>query len=180
MNKQIVCFSKKLYIELKNSYTKIILSLLLISMQTLKYQIGKIIGILLTVMGVTFTSVIFVAIFGDDPDRDKTILGGIILGVIPLLTGLLLWRTSRNGERKFLMNKYERQILELAFKNEGHLTPAELAMKTDLTLKESKKVLETMQIEDYAELKISPSGAIVFYFRELDKGDSYKDSELLN
>ena len=148
--------------------------------QTLKYQIGKITGILLTAMGAIFTSVIFVAIFGDDPDRNKTILGGIILGAIPLLTGLLLWRTSRNGERKFLMNKYERQILELAFQNGGHLTPTELAMKTDLTLKESKKVLESMQIEDYAELKISSNGAIVFYFRELDKEDSYKNNELLN
>ena len=153
-------------------------------MQTLKYQIGKIIGILLIIMGVIFTSIIFIGIFGDDPERGSIIGGGFILGVVPLLTGLLLWRGSRNGERKFLMNKYERQILEAASQNNGHLTPTELAMKTDLTLSESKKVLQTMQLESYCELKISSNGSIVFYFRELDKGldkgNKYEDSELLD
>ena len=108
------------------------------------------------------------------------LLGGLALGGIPAIGGFFLWRSSRMGQRKFLMNKYERQILEAASQNGGHLTPTELAMKTDLDLKESKKVLETMQIEGYAELKISPNGAIVFYFRELDKGDNYKESELLD
>ena len=153
-------------------------------MQTLKYQIGKVAGILLILMGSVFTSIIFVAIFEEDPkERISTIGGGIILGVIPLITGLLLWKGSSNGERKSLINKYEREILEAASKNEGHLTPTELAMKTDLNIKESKKVLETMQIEGYCELKISPNGAIIFYFRELDKGldkgHNYADSELL-
>lgn len=153
-------------------------------MQTLKYQIGKVIGIGLILIGAAFTSIIFVGIFGDDPERGSIIGGGFILGVIPLITGLLLFRGTRNGERKFLMNKYEREILQAASQNGGHLTPTELAMKTDLSLKESKKVLETMQIEGYCELKISPNAAIVFYFRELDKGldkgNNYADSELLS
>ncbi|WP_157698946.1 hypothetical protein [Bernardetia litoralis] len=81
------------------------------------------------------------------------------------------------------MDRYEREIFQIASQNSGHLTPTELAMKTDLNLKESKKVLETMQIEGYCELKISPNAAIVFYFRELDKGlkegNHYADSELI-
>lgn len=149
-------------------------------MQTLKYQLGKVIGIVLILIGAVFTSIIFMAIFEDDPERSNTIGGGFILGVIPLITGLLLWRGSRNGERKFLMSKYEREILQAASQNGGHLTPTELAMKTDLSLKESKKVLETMQIEGYCELKISSNGSILFYFRELDKEDGYTESELLN
>ncbi len=149
-------------------------------MQTLKYQFGKTVGILLSIMGVTFTSVIFFALFTDEPEKADTILGGFILGVVPLITGILLWRSSKIGERKFLMNKYEQQILQVASQNGGHLTPTELAMKTNLNLKESKKVLETMQIEGYCELKISPNATIVFYFRELDKRDGYEESELLN
>jgi apolipoprotein N-acyltransferase len=153
-------------------------------MQTLKYQIGKTIGVLFIFMGAVFVSVIFIGIFGNDPERDSIIAGGFMLGVLPLLGGILLFRSSRNGERKFLLNKYEQEIFKIASQNGGHLTPTELAMKTDLSLKESKKVLETMQIEGYCELKISPNAAIIFYFRELDKGldkgNNYADSELLS
>lgn len=153
-------------------------------MTTLKYQIGKIAAVLLMIMGAIFTSVIFMAIFGDDPQRSSIIGGGFMLGVVPLIVGILLWRGSRNGERKFLMNNYEQQIFKIASQNAGHLTPTELAMKTDLSISESKKVLETMQIESYCELKISSSGSILYYFRELDKGlnkgNSYEDSELLD
>ncbi|WP_375558906.1 hypothetical protein ACE193_14330 [Bernardetia sp. OM2101] len=151
-------------------------------MQTLKYQLGKIIGMTFIVLG----SIFFVVMLGNiNNGRNELIdglLGGFALGGIPALAGFFLWRASRIGQRKFLMNKYERQILEAASQNGGHLTPTELAMKTDLSLKESKKILETMQIEGYSELKISANGAIVFYFRELDKGDNYTEteSELLN
>ncbi|WP_338761703.1 hypothetical protein WAF17_16015 [Bernardetia sp. ABR2-2B] len=149
-------------------------------MQTLKYQLGKVIGIGLLVIG----SIFFIAMLGTISEGTTELVNGLLgslaLGVIPAGLGFFLWRASRIGQRKFLMNKYERQILEVASQNGGHLTPTELAMKTDLSLKESKKVLETMQLEGYSELKISPNGSIMFYFRELDKGDDYAESELLN
>ncbi len=151
-------------------------------MQTLKYQIGKIVAIVLLIIGSMFSVVLLVGVFGENGGEKgvtNLIVGGIILGVIPLIAGFFLWRGSKNGERKFLLNKYEQQIFKIASQNGGHLTPTELAMKTDLNLKESKKVLETMQLQGYCELKISSQGSIVFYFRELDKGDSYTDSELL-
>ncbi|AFM04554.1 hypothetical protein Fleli_2175 [Bernardetia litoralis DSM 6794] len=59
-------------------------------MQILKYQIGKIVGILLSIMGAVFTPVILAGIFGDDPESSSIILGGFALGVVPLITGLLL------------------------------------------------------------------------------------------
>ena len=149
-------------------------------MQTLKYLLGKIIGIALLVIG----SVFFIAMLGTITEGTNGVanglLGALALGGIPAGLGFFMWRSSRLGQRKFLMNKYEQQILEVASQNGGHLTPTELAMKTDLNLKESKKVLETMQIEGYSELKISPNGSVVFYFRELDKRDGYAESELLN
>lgn len=149
-------------------------------MQTLKYQIGKIIGMTFIVIGTIF----FLAMLGNISNGTYGIidglLGGLAVGGVPALGGFFLWRSSRLGQRKFLMNKYEQQIFQAASQNKGHLTPTELAMKTDLTLQESKKVLETMQIEGYAELKISANGSILFYFRELDKGDNYAESELLN
>ncbi|PIY13089.1 MAG: hypothetical protein COZ18_00560 [Flexibacter sp. CG_4_10_14_3_um_filter_32_15] len=149
-------------------------------MQTLKYQLGKIIGMTLLVLGSIFFVIMLSNISTGRNELIDGLLGGFALGGIPALGGFFLWRASRMGQRKFLMNKYERQILEAASQNGGHLTPTELAMKTDLTLQESKKVLETMQLEGYAELKISSNGSILFYFRELDKGDNYAESELLN
>ncbi|WP_291722107.1 hypothetical protein [Bernardetia sp.] len=149
-------------------------------MQTLKYQLGKIIGIILLIIG----SIFFIAMLGTISEGKNEVvnglLGGVALGIIPAIVGFFLWRSSKLGQRRFLMNKYEQQILQVASQNGGHLTPTELAMKTDLNLKESKKVLETMQLEGYCELKISSNGSVVFYFRELDKGDGYGDSELLN
>ncbi len=149
-------------------------------MQAFKYQVGKILAIGLILIGILFILVMFTAIFGDDPDRSSQIGGTAIFGILPLATGILLFIISRKGQRKFLMNKYEQQIFRIASQNEGHLTTTQLAMQTDLNLKESKKVLETMQMQGYCELKVSSNAAIVFYFRELDKGDDYSDSELLN
>lgn len=149
-------------------------------MQTLKYQLGKIIGMFFLVAGSIVTLAVISSLFTDQEKIGEAIAGTFLIGVFPAVLGFLVWNSSKKNERKFLMSKYERQILEIASQNGGHLTPTELAMKTDLNLKESKKVLETMQIEGYSELKISSNGAIVFYFRELDKGDNYAESELLN
>lgn len=149
-------------------------------MQTLKYQLGKIIGMFFLVTGSIITIAVMSSLFTDQEKIGETIGGTFLIGVLPTILGFLLWSSSKKNERKFVMNKYERQILEVASQNGGHLTPTELAMKTDLNLKESKKVLETMQIQSYCELKISSNGSILFYFRELDKGDNYSESELLN
>ncbi len=153
-------------------------------MQTLKYQIGKVIGMTFIVLGSIFFVIMLANINNGRNELIDGLLGGIALGGIPAVGGFFLWKTSRMGQRKFLMNKYEREILQAASQNGGHLTPTELAMKTDLTISEAKKVLETMQIESYCELKISSNGSILYYFRELDKGldkeNNYADSELLD
>lgn len=149
-------------------------------MQTLKYEIGKAVGMILIVFGGIFLLTMVINVSNGKSTILEGLLGGLVLGCLPGVGGFFMWKSARKNARKFLMEKYERQILNLAAENEGHLTPTELALKTNLSLKESKKVLETMHLESLAELKISDNGVIVFYFRELDKTNNGESQKVID
>lgn len=58
----------------------------------------------------------------------------------------------------------ETQILQLARKFHGRLTPVELASNTHLSLEEADKALEEFARKGYAEMTVTDSGSIVYEF----------------
>lgn len=56
----------------------------------------------------------------------------------------------------------ERKVLQIAKKNSGKITPALLALETDMTLKESEDILDELAKQGYLQLEVYDSGSIEY------------------
>jgi hypothetical protein len=83
------------------------------------------------------------------------------------------WRNVNDGEAHIIREKepVERVILKLAKANKGILTASELALSADISIEESKKVLDTMVSKGYAELRVRQSGTLVYAIPDLMDSD---------
>jgi len=90
-------------------------------------------------------------------------------GVLPLLEGIrrsLVYRqrdkiAPRNDEAS-----EEKQVLQTAKSEKGLITPALVALKTDLTIEKAEKILESMAQKGYAEMHVNENGRIEYEFPE--------------
>ncbi len=64
----------------------------------------------------------------------------------------------------------ERVILKVAKKNNGIVTPSEVALDGGFDLDEAKRALEKLVSNGYAEIRVKKSGMYVYFFHEFSKG----------
>jgi len=97
----------------------------------------------------------------------QTIVMGSIFGVLPVTGGLQLCRKMKKRGQLRSREIVERQLLELASKNNGCLTIAETSMKMSIPSDEAKKILDECHLNNLAELEVSDSGAVLYRFTGL-------------
>lgn len=92
-------------------------------------------------------------------------------GVMPMVDGLR--RLSMHKRRGQLspggtagVASAEKQILLAAKENGGVVTPALVALKTELSIQEAEKALEEMAQRGYANMRVTDSGRIEYEFPE--------------
>ncbi|AYB40832.1 MarR family transcriptional regulator [Brevibacillus laterosporus] len=56
------------------------------------------------------------------------------------------------------------QILAIAEKRKGYITPSDIAAHTELTIKQAIEALQKLQKQGYAELSVAQTGDIIYYF----------------
>ena len=64
----------------------------------------------------------------------------------------------------------ERVILKVAKRNNGIVTPSEVALDGGFDLDETKKALEKLVNTGYAEIRVKKTGTYVYFFSEFSKG----------
>lgn len=64
----------------------------------------------------------------------------------------------------------EQAILKTAKKNNGVVTPSEVALNGGFDLDEAKKALEKLVSKGYAEIRVKKTGTYVYFFSEFSKG----------
>ncbi len=64
----------------------------------------------------------------------------------------------------------ERVILKVAKKNNGIVTPSEVALEGGFDLDETKKALEKLVSTGFAEIRVKKTGTYVYFFSEFSKG----------
>jgi TM2 domain-containing membrane protein YozV len=72
----------------------------------------------------------------------------------------------------------EQIVLGVAKKNEGVVTPSELALEAGISVDQSKKTLDTLTSKGFADMRITKTGTIIYYFADFaPKGshDSFDD-----
>jgi hypothetical protein len=64
----------------------------------------------------------------------------------------------------------EKTILRVAKKNGGFVTPGEVALEGELSVDDSRKLLEKMAARGNAEMRVRSSGVVVYFFPEFARG----------
>ncbi len=64
----------------------------------------------------------------------------------------------------------EKTVLRVARKNGGFVTPAEVSLECELTVDESRKLLEKLAAAGNAEMRVRSSGVVVYFFPEFAEG----------
>jgi len=65
----------------------------------------------------------------------------------------------------------EKVILRTAKKNGGLVTPGEIAIESDYSSDDARAALEKLAGKGFCEMRVRPSGVIVYRFPEFAKGD---------
>ena len=107
-----------------------------------------------------------VAVIGEREDPwwiDALIVA--VLGGVPFLIGLWLWRRVLRSSRRRHAEERERIILGLAARSEGRLTIQALAYESDLTLQEAKKALEALHLDGHCTADVADDGEMSYVFR---------------
>jgi hypothetical protein len=63
----------------------------------------------------------------------------------------------------------EKTILRAAKRNNGFVTPGEVALEGDVSVEDAKKALEKLAASGYAEMRVRSSGVVVYVFSEFLK-----------
>jgi hypothetical protein len=98
----------------------------------------------------------------------------VFAGILPLVDGLRRLRRERlppkpvGEEPQALITSAaaEKQILLAAKEEKGLITPALVALKTELTIQEAEKLLEEMARKGYAVMHVRDNGRIEYEFPE--------------
>lgn len=72
----------------------------------------------------------------------------------------------------------EKVILKSAKQNGGLTTPSEVALQSDVSIEEARKALDYLASKGFAEVRISKSGSIAYYFPDIltpDSAQSYEE-----
>jgi hypothetical protein len=138
-----------------------------------------IIGILLFVFGLVMILGSIIQIDKGEKSLGSTIALSLGFGVLPTVAGLQICRRMKASARQRKIEREEHAIMLLATQHNGKLTPAELAMHTDMSVAQAQRLLEQYTIQGITSIGISESGARVFHFHELISDDEKDRAEEL-
>ena len=103
------------------------------------------------------------------PDGKYTIVESIImttlLGIVPMIVGFILCKKMRMSGKDRESEKLEREVLQLAKKNEGRLTVAELSMQMEISSTKAKSLLENCHLNSLADISVTDNGVVEYQFK---------------
>lgn len=101
------------------------------------------------------------------------ILPMVFAGLIPSIRGGVRFFTDRSLPRRKARqipgkttSSIEREILAVARNERGTVTPAIVALNSDVSMEEAQKALEDMVRRGYASMEVKESGTVEYVFPE--------------
>ena len=97
----------------------------------------------------------------------------IFAGIMPTVRGIFKMLDDRNKQRTFknetaVENAHypEKAILQAARDRQGKVTPALIALDSNLSIEEAEKALRYMASRGYASMEVTESGSIEYIFTD--------------
>ncbi|MBN1836479.1 MAG: hypothetical protein JW820_11560 [Spirochaetales bacterium] len=121
--------------------------------------------------GLAFTVAFGIAYLATRPGGWFFIFPLVFAGILPLVNGLLaLGRSGRVQDRRPAarpaLPSAEKQVLQAARDEQGIVTPAVVALQTELSIQQAEQALEEMARKGYAVMRVTDSGRIEYEFPE--------------
>lgn len=118
------------------------------------------------VTGAAITAV-FGFLYMTHPTQWFWIFPAVFGGVLPMFEGVRRLATSRRDRESLSQEREteaERVILKAAQEMNGRVTPAAVALRSSLTIKEAQGALEQLAREGHASMNVTSEGVIEFQF----------------
>lgn len=135
----------------------------------MKYLIYKYLAIALIAWGMLFVIVLFGSLFSEELRNTDAILGSILIGVIPMIFGIIFLRNINKNQEKIKKYQIENSLLKIAKANNGILTESETSLSLNIPLETARLHLQEMCTKGYAEPDVSDTGVINYLFKAFIK-----------
>ena len=86
---------------------------------------------------------------------------------------------QRDVGRKLSKESIEQIILKTAKKNDGVVSPSEIALEAGIPIEKARKNLEDLAENGYADIRVTKAGVIVFVFPDFSRSRDQTDFESL-
>ncbi len=77
-------------------------------------------------------------------------------------------RGKIRSQHKLSAEEKQKIILQVAKKNNGRVTPIDVAADSPVSIKEAEEILKEWSSNGYAEMKVSDSGMIIYQISFMD------------
>jgi len=93
------------------------------------------------------------------------VLLSILLGVLPLVGGVILYRRVRRTVARRQREEREAAVLRVARDRGGVVSPVDVAADCGLSLEHAQEILDELHRRGFNEMDVSDTGVVVYRFR---------------
>ncbi len=127
-------------------------------------NLKKVVVVLMIIFGMMIVGGVIVS--QDDPNRKSSlssdIVVGIMFGVVPLVSGIYLFRKTSKKLELSADNKNQVALLQYAKAHQNKITIAEAALCLSCSVAEAKKMLDELQLKSVFEIELTEEGTLVY------------------
>lgn len=103
-------------------------------------------------------------------------IGAVAAGVVVMVRVLIKKKNARlMMEEK--IRQAEKDTIKLAVRRSGYLTAVDLTLYSDMTLKESERMLERLKSQGVCSLRVADNGTFVYEFDSILTYEEKRQSE---
>lgn len=130
-------------------------------------QLLLVVAGLLSVFGVVMIAGVLIGILNHTSKYTllTDVLLTLLLGVLPLVGGLLLGQRVRAKVASRQADAWEKSVLQVAKQHHGMVTAMDVACNSAMTLAQAKDTLDQLNLKGFNEMDVSESGTIIYTFR---------------
>jgi hypothetical protein len=93
------------------------------------------------------------------------VLLSVLLGVVPLVGGVVLYRRVRRAVARRVREEREAAVLRVARDRQGVVSPVDVAADCGLSLEHAQEILDELHRRGFNEMDVSDTGVVVYRFR---------------
>jgi hypothetical protein len=88
----------------------------------------------------------------------------ILLGVVPLVGGIRLYRRVRGTVVRRQTGERESAVLQVVRQHEGVVSPVDVAADCGMSLEQAEEILKGLHLRGFAEMDVTDTGIVIYRF----------------